>query len=98
MKRISTTIKRVWMDKILSGEKTSEFKGATPFWDKRLKPLLYCGEEIIITFLCGKQPYWFRVRNVFYYDHPRTINGTEHRAFYEIALGEQIDDMELEDM
>lgn len=90
MKRISTTIKRVWMDKILSGEKTIEYKGAIPHWRARLHKFLYCGEDIQITFLCGRKPYRFEVLKIFYYEGDRIIDGTLHRAFYEIHLGEQI--------
>ena len=90
MKNISTTIKRKWLDQILSGIKTVEYKGATPFWRKRLNKLLYCGEDVVITFLCGRVAYKFKVVKIFYYEGSRVIEGTCYNAFYEIHLGEQI--------
>ena len=89
-KWVSTTIKRKWMDKILSGEKTIEYKGATEFWNTRLNKLLYCGEEISINFLCGRVSYKFKVIRIFYYDNDRVIDGVLHKGFFEIHLGEQI--------
>jgi len=37
MKRITTTIKRVWLDKILDGTKKIEYRKVKPYWSKRLE-------------------------------------------------------------
>lgn len=93
MKNISTTIKKKWLDKILSGDKTIEYKGDTPFWRKRLDKLLYCGEDVVITFLCGRKSYKFKVEKIFLFIGERVIEGTCYNAFYEIHLGEQIQEV-----
>jgi len=60
MNWISTTIKRKWLDKILSGEKKSELKVCNEYWSKRIKPLIKIQAAnnwgplpIGINFLCG---------------------------------------------
>ena len=90
MKWISTTIKRKHLDKILSEEKTIEFKGATPFWMKRLDKLMLYDGDIAINFLCGRESYKFRVEKILYCVGRRVIDGILHDEFYEIHLGEQI--------
>jgi len=90
MRWISTTIKRKWLDKILSGEKEQEYKGATEFWNKRLTKILECGEEIGINFLCGRESYKFEVMDINHYYGMREIDGTEYESFYEIRLGKPI--------
>lgn len=62
---LSTTIKRIWLDKILAGTKTRELKKASEFWKKRLGPiadkvLIY--EEIV--FICGKLVVRYKVKFV----------------------------------
>ena len=37
MKRITTTIKRFWLDKILDGTKKIEYRKVKPYWSKRLE-------------------------------------------------------------
>ena len=36
MKQITMTLKKEWFDKILSGEKTTEYREYKPYWHKRL--------------------------------------------------------------
>ena len=94
---ISTTIKRKWMDKILSGEKTSEFKGDTEFWNKRINKILRAKmneigcEEVIITFLCGQISYKYKVlaihKNI---DGGMDIDGIFYKKYWKIELGNQI--------
>ena len=90
MKNISTTIKRKWLDQILSGIKTVEYKGATPFWRARLDKLRYTDEPRVITFLCGRESYKFKVKGVYLVGQFKVIEGTGYRHYYEIHLGEQI--------
>lgn len=93
---ISTTIKRKWLDKILSGEKKIEYKGDTLFWNKRLckivrAKMLQPDIKVIINFLCGRESYKFQVlaveRNI---DSGMDIDGTFYEKYWEIHLGEQI--------
>ena len=42
MKILHLVLKSVWYDKIASGEKTSEYRECTPYWNKRL-----CGRDKI---------------------------------------------------
>ena len=36
MKRITTTIKREWLSKIIAGTKSVEYREVKPYWTKRL--------------------------------------------------------------
>jgi hypothetical protein len=36
MGKITTTIKRQWLDLIVSGKKRTEYRDIKPYWDKRL--------------------------------------------------------------
>lgn len=92
MKWISTTIKKKWMVKILSGEKTIEYKGATDFWRPRLDKIMinHSDKEIGINFLYGRVPYKYKVENIYYYYGDRVIDGVLHHGFYEIHLGDRI--------
>jgi len=96
MKWISTTIKRKWMDKILSGEKRVEFKGMTDFWKTRLLPL--CGRgDVAINFLCGRESYKYNVLVVegFFDDLDdgayKDIDGVRYNEWFEITLGGRIE-------
>jgi len=93
MKWISTTIKRVWLDKILSGEKTSEFKVASDFWKKRLTCGHYAPGELGINFLCGRVAVKYEVLWIQLWALPgqiKNIDGKVVREWYEIHLGERI--------
>ena len=98
MKRgISTTIKKVWLDKILSGEKTVERKRATQFWITRLQP--FVGKTVAqmsqtqINFLCGKYAIKYRVKTVvrLHSGTPIDIDGVPATDWYEIYLGERVE-------
>lgn len=87
---LSTTIKKVWMDKILSGEKKVEYKGATDYWKKRIC-WPNCPTEI--NFLCGQKSYRYKIpRIVQCVDalHPKDIDGVLFSEWYEIELGERV--------
>jgi len=86
---ISTTIKGLWMDKILSGEKTSEYKGNSDFWWKRLTKFIghrFDKEPVFITFLRGRMSYKYRVKCVLFYPVPKEIDGVVYDCYWEIRL------------
>ena len=83
------------MDKILSGEKTSEFKGAGPFWNKRLGTGLEPGfreGNVRINFLCGQKAYKYEVSNILLITSavPQKIDDEYHKQYWEIVLGDRI--------
>ena len=91
MKTISTTIKKKYMDKILSGEKISELKNANKFWKKRIMPIYKSGEESIINFLCGKKSYHFEIICILYHDRIECeIDGKLCYEWFEILIGNRI--------
>lgn len=89
MRYISTTIKKVWLEQILSGEKVIEFKGATDFWIKRLMPMLEGSDRIIINFLCGRKSFKFTVLNVCHVRsrRPFKIDEVYFYEWFEIHIG-----------
>lgn len=93
MKWISTTIKRKWIDKILSGEKKREYKEHSDFWQKRLDPLLNCNEDICINFLCGQESYKFKVLYIEYVNVTWSIDidGKICNEYYSIYIGDRIE-------
>ena len=94
MKWISTTIKKKWLEKILSGEKTVERKVANEFWTKRLEKFVdgTFQDDIGINFLCGCESYKFKVINInkCYWRDGFDIDGVITQEWYEIRLGEQL--------
>lgn len=93
---LSTTIKRVYLDAIRSGDKTIEYKAASDWWRDRLgkaQAALKTGGRVSITFVCGRD-------NVDKYNVPRielkqsaagmNIDGNTVYEWYEIHLGEVI--------
>ena len=92
MKWISTTIKKKWMDKILSREKRVEYKQHSDFWKKRLDPLLRCYDKICINFLCGQISYKFEVIYIEYINvhWGMDIDGKTHNEYYAIYIGDKI--------
>ena len=107
MKWISTTIKKEYMILILAGVKTSEYKGKSKFWNKRIMNLkdslkykslihsgcieMYCAEDIGINFLCGRKSYKFRVIGILDHHHPMKIDNKQFSEFWEIQLGKRLD-------
>jgi len=94
MKWISTTIKRKWMDKILSGEKTSELKIRSEHWNKRLTCSTYDTGKLGINFLCGRVAYKYHVKMIQLHvlpDTTKSIDGVVVKEWYEIHLGERIE-------
>lgn len=94
MRNITTTIKKVYMDKILSGEKTSEYKTNSEFWNKRLTKFVgQCFDEdpVIITFLCGRKSYKYRVLNVMCVPLPKEIDGVVSDCYWDIRLGKRME-------
>lgn len=94
MRWISTTIKKKWMDKILSGEKKSELKGATKYWKKRIDKITSTypsdQEETGINFLCGRKSYKYHIKIIIRFYFPKEIDGEIFNNWYEIVLGDRI--------
>ena len=90
---ISTTIKKPWLDKILSGEKPNELKGKNKYWETRIEPLLNmkCG-EVGLNLLNGRDSYKFLIKeiNVWHGDEPTKIDDEEYLEYYEIIHGIQL--------
>lgn len=89
---ISTTIKRRWLNEILSGEKKIEYKEATTHWITRLDK--YRGKhrygDLYINFLCGRISHKFVVREVRRNIGSMNIDGKDVSEYYEIHLGTEI--------
>lgn len=86
---ISTTIKRHWINEILNGIKTSEFKGNTDYWNKRLRRFIGHDFDInptYINFLCGKMSYKFRIKNIILHATPGYIDGIDYNSYWQIVL------------
>jgi len=105
MKYISTTIKRTWMNLILEGSKTIEYKVASDYWKKRLEKYVthridrrkdtvnaeHRVKELGINFLCGRECYKYRVDYVKHVTGGRMeIDGTDATEWYEIHLSERL--------
>ena len=83
------------MDKILLGEKTSEFKIASKFWIKRLNKArleLERLQPVNINFLCGQKSYKFIVKDIIFHSKQSSIyiDGVKTYMYYEIKLGKQM--------
>lgn len=101
---ISTTIKKKFMDLILSGLKKSEYKGYTGFWNKRINNLLpnlkqgtvqirtihYNCVNVKINFLCGQKSYKYNVLSITLHNSPLRIDGEIHGSYWQISLGARI--------
>lgn len=92
---ITTTIKRKYLDEILLGRKTVEYKGDTDHWHRRLhkfiKKVQKAG-QLKINFVCGREAYKFHVKNVSYIEREIFIDEIEYCAFYSISLGDRVPD------
>lgn len=88
---ISTTIKKVYMDQILSGKKTVEYKGLSEFWKSRLQKLTD-RDNLAINFLCGQASYKYAVKKVVQVtsNTGMDIDGTMCHSWYEIHLGDPL--------
>ncbi len=92
---ISTTIKKKYMELILSGKKTTEYKENTEFWNKRLNKIMN-KRNIAINFLCGRINYKFEVKIIIpYFDYSNDgcfIDIDEKKVYewWEIRLGKRI--------
>jgi len=53
VKRITTTIKRKWLDEILAGTKKVEYREIKPYWTKRLEGI-ECPFELRLINCCKK--------------------------------------------
>ena len=95
-KYISTTIKKEWLDKILDGTKTVEYKGDTPFWCRRIVPIKYLTAfgKLGINFPAGwpgyEKCYKFEVPEIEYIKGRRVIDGQTFEACFAIHLGRRI--------
>jgi len=92
MKKITTTIKKEYLDKILSGEKTIEYKGNTEFWSTRLDKLMLIQDKVIINFICGRKSYKFEVWRIERQEdfNGFIINNKSYNSYFKIYLGNRI--------
>jgi len=93
MEWISTTIKKKWMDQILSGETDTELIGANNFWDKRLGKLITKDDGLVaINFLCCQKAYAFKVKEILYVSTlcPKKIDEKYYKTYWKIRLGARI--------
>jgi hypothetical protein len=87
MKFLTTTIKRCYMDLILSGKKTIEYKGYIDHWKKRIDKILKdpgYPADYGINFLCGQIAYKYKITKIVLVDSPKEIAGTTYPKHYEI--------------
>lgn len=77
VKKISTTIKRKWMDRILLGLKGAELKKDSKFWHDRLMNLQgpHSTGECMIVFVCGRRVYRYWVLKVSLLTRAANIDG-----------------------
>ncbi len=79
------------MDKILSGEKTSETKVASEYWNKRIANVLKDVWSLEgINFLCGQKSYKYEVADVVWHNDETELDGFPTQYWWEIKLGERI--------
>lgn len=85
--KISTTIKRMWMNQILLGLKTSELKKFTKHWN-RLIPFKgdYGTGDCVISFLCGRKVYRYWVLKVDLLTSGCVIDGEFCHPHWKISL------------
>ena len=89
MKKITTTIKQEYMDKILNGTKKVEYKKAKDFWNKRLEKLIN-EENVIINFVCGKRFYKYKVIKIIKINSSKIIDDETVLNYWEIHIGNRI--------
>lgn len=94
MKWISTTIKKIYYEKIKDGSKRREYKEYSEYWKKRIEPLILIQnqEDIGINFLCGRENHKRWVLYLQYINTPwfYGVDGKELYELYIIELGEEI--------
>lgn len=87
---ISTTIKRFYMDQILSGKKRTEFKEYNEYWCKRLPG----NRSGIINFLCGQISYKYTYTDIEVVLTPiALVDVIKTPKCFAIHLGERISDI-----
>lgn len=101
MRWVSTTIKRKYLEKILSGEKKIERKVASEYWNKRLNKVLKVTprekrgeiEDIGLSLLCGRECHKFEVTHLFkkHSDGWTMIDGIATHDWWEIHIGDRIE-------
>ena len=64
-------IRKIYFDKIVSGEKKEEIRSCTPFWFKRL---IENGIPDTAVFVCGKSVHRRKIKSV-YIDVPEKVLG-----------------------
>ena len=83
---LSTTIKKVFMDRILSGEKKVEYKENTRYWQDRIK-----GDATVINFLCGQKFYKYKINRIRCIKTPRGVRTVIKTSYcFAIELGERL--------
>ncbi len=97
MKWISTTIKKIYLDKILTGEKRIERKVGNEFWEPRLTKALHelaCGREVGLNLLCSQKNHKFKVKEIEKIVLPtgmrKEIDGVKTQIWFEIHIGDEI--------
>jgi hypothetical protein len=94
LKWISTTIKKIYYEKIKDGSKRREYKEYSEYWKKRIEPLILIqnNEDIGINFLCGRDNHKRWVLYIQYVKVPWFYDVVEKqlRELYIIELGEEI--------
>lgn len=84
---ISTTIKRKYMDAILSGQKDVEYKAYNEYWCKRL----HGNSSGVINFLCGQQCYKYKYTAVDVIDTPQSVSDVIKTAkCFAVHLGRRV--------
>lgn len=98
---IPTTIKKKWLELIISGEKTIEYKVDSAHWEPRMAKAmseLAFGREVGASFLCGQESVKYKVTKVERIFLPKIrgkpgfdLDGKEVWRYYEVHLGERIE-------
>lgn len=56
-KVLTLSVKKLWFDKIVSGEKTEEYREIKPYWIKRLTTNCEVVYDVVAETYCGKVLY-----------------------------------------
>ena len=56
-KVLTITVSKQWFDKIVTGEKTEEYREIKPYWIKRLNTNCEVVYDVAAEAYCGKRPF-----------------------------------------
>lgn len=87
---ISTTIKKIYFDPIIDGEKKHEYKPDSEYWRKRLGGK----DHDKIGFLCGKIYRVYAVLKIEYISCPAGLEWLGTERVFDITLGDEIKENE----